>query len=1054
MLKQNTQLKFVSLNTNQATTETTNSLITSLKWNLQNLNIGNKNKIALIRANGGVDTNLYFTFCPTIRQGDYSSINSTPLIYSGIGNNNGNITAKNYYTISGNNFNELELKNYVATPQNDFTYPELDGLAPIIWYKFDDSGNIGLDTMENATMTQEGTTALPTYDTVSKIAGSGSVKFAQAQTMLKSSYNFDHITTEMTITFWIKIISYSSYGGYDSILINPQDQTKFYIYRSGSTSNFGICIFGSGYLEGIFFNGLFTGDNTWRHFTITAEKSGTKTKINSYINGVFNATYTTGTWSPLGILSLKMGHGSLSFIGNLDDMRFYNKVLTQDQISQLYNGRRLDYPIIKNEAYLPANSTANDPNIHTIPNLWCRFETGALTVNDGTENANLTNNGGATNANVSVRGNNSISLNGSTQYLSGNLNVGKKSWSIATWLYPRANDINGCVVCFGNILSANQQVSVGRGLNHTSCYAHNCLADEGYTDPYPNDINTWVHIVWTYDAITRKKAIFRNGIKQILTGADYATLEPTLTTYLAIGVLTNAAYNYNGNIDDLRIYVDKVLTQEEITRIYTGARTDYTINILPNSTNDLNINTKPNLWCKFETGALLTNDGTENANLTNNGATNAGISVRGNNSVSFNGTNQDITGSLNINNGSFTISLWTYIKAIGTGFHFFTFGNSASYNGLFYLAFRTTTRYEIGVYGIYGNTTTEVFANEVNNWVHLVITFDINTSAFYIYRNGVKLTNQYTILAVPLAINSNFQIGSMMSSGNWYNGYIDDFRVYKNKVLTVDEINRIYLNSKADYTTISEPLIGQDLSPNVWLKFDTGALTTNSGTDAITLTNNGGTNAGVAIRGNNSLSLNGSTQYLTGTIEGIANNSWSISVWLYTKASGGYYLCIGNNQVINEILILIYNQTGTSYTYGIAYYGNDSFTTSAFPNEFNNWVHIVATYNLNTRERSIYRNGVKLSVSNSLSLPLNCNNILTIGKYAAGATNFYNGYIDDLRIYTGIVLSQAQITELYQNNTFYKFPTAETKYIGTSASTGITYNFELENEDEKIISHY
>ena len=65
-----------------------------------------------------------------------------------------------------------------------------------------------------------------------------------------------------------------------------------------------------------------------------------------------------------------------------------------------------------------------------------------------------------------------------------------------------------------------------------------------------------------------------------------------------------------------------------------------------------------------------------------------------------------------------------------------------------------------------------------------------------------------------------------------------------------------------------------------------------------------------------------------------------------------------------------------------------------------------------------------------------------------------NGHMDDLRVYVGKVLSQAQITELYQNNTFYKFPTAETKYIGSSASTGITYNFELENEDEKIISHY
>ena len=102
MLKINKQRKFVSLNTTEAITETTNGLITSQKWNLQNLNIGEKNKIALTRANGGNDNNLYLTFCPTIRQGDYSSINSTPLIYSGIGNNNGNITTKIYYTISLN----------------------------------------------------------------------------------------------------------------------------------------------------------------------------------------------------------------------------------------------------------------------------------------------------------------------------------------------------------------------------------------------------------------------------------------------------------------------------------------------------------------------------------------------------------------------------------------------------------------------------------------------------------------------------------------------------------------------------------------------------------------------------------------------------------------------------------------------------------------------------------------------------------------------------------------------------------------------------------------
>jgi hypothetical protein len=55
----------------------------------------------------------------------------------------------------------------------------------------------------------------------------------------------------------------------------------------------------------------------------------------------------------------------------------------------------------------------------------------------------------------------------------------------------------------------------------------------------------------------------------------------------------------------------------------------------------------PNLLCKFDTGALLTNSGTDNITLTNtNGVTNANIYVIGNNSASFNGTNQNLKGTI------------------------------------------------------------------------------------------------------------------------------------------------------------------------------------------------------------------------------------------------------------------------------------------------------------------------------------------------------------------------------------------------------------------------
>jgi hypothetical protein len=239
-----------------------------------------------------------------------------------------------------------------------------------------------------------------------------------------------------------------------------------------------------------------------------------------------------------------------------------------------------------------------------------------------------------------------------------------------------------------------------------------------------------------------------------------------------------------------------------------------------------------------------------------------------------------------------------------------------------------------------------------------------------------------------------------------------------------------------------------DLTPNLWCKFDTGALLTNDGTDVITLVNNGtATNAGLAVRGNNSLSLNGTTQYLSGTIEGFANNSISVSVWIYPK-SGGHFFNVGNVGSIGTLFMIQY------YTskYLTSFWGTSSTSTDTFADDLNKWVHIVATYNLNTRERNLYRNGVKLNVSNPLSDPCICNNVLTIGKYGGASSDYFNGYMDDLRVFTGIVLSQAQITELYAGNPYYNFPTALTRYNTNPINT--SYQFEVKDEEQKIISHY
>jgi len=151
----------------------------------------------------------------------------------------------------------------------------------------------------------------------------------------------------------------------------------------------------------------------------------------------------------------------------------------------------------------------------------------------------------------------------------------------------------------------------------------------------------------------------------------------------------------------------------------------------------------PNLWCKFDTGAILTNSGTDNITLTNiNGVTNANIYVIGNNSASFNGTNQYLTGTnLNLTGfGSFSISVWIYLKVVNAGAYniicqFYKTG------GLFWINFQNSYKYEFGMAG-FNIVTNSTYQNDLNNWVHLVATYNYLTKQVLLYRNGVYYLQQ------------------------------------------------------------------------------------------------------------------------------------------------------------------------------------------------------------------------------------------------------------------------------------------------------------------------
>ncbi|HOI04987.1 MAG TPA: LamG domain-containing protein, partial [Candidatus Woesebacteria bacterium] len=87
--------------------------------------------------------------------------------------------------------------------------------------------------------------------------------------------------------------------------------------------------------------------------------------------------------------------------------------------------------------------------------------------------------------------------------------------------------------------------------------------DKNATDSQVHELNRWYHFVGTYDGANIK--IYKDGK---LVGTTPATGNLAVSDVTAkIGTYQGTNYNFNGQIDDVRIY-NYALTQEQIKLLY------------------------------------------------------------------------------------------------------------------------------------------------------------------------------------------------------------------------------------------------------------------------------------------------------------------------------------------------------------------------------------------------------------------------------------------------------------------------------------------------------
>ena len=210
------------------------------------------------------------------------------------------------------NYNNIVTSGLVLNVDTSFvaSYP----VSGTSWYDLSGSGNTG--TLVNG----------PTFNT------NGWINFDGVDDRVTLGYSPTLINTSITQEAWVNATSFI-YGWHGIISNMPEWGTGFSL-QIGTTQRIAAMV------SGVYLTTSWTPKtNTWYHIVATHRSSDTLNSL--YVNGVLENTttrsisYTTSAQTTIGVFYTS---NSLHFLGNMTNVRSYNRALSQSEVLQNYYG--------------------------------------------------------------------------------------------------------------------------------------------------------------------------------------------------------------------------------------------------------------------------------------------------------------------------------------------------------------------------------------------------------------------------------------------------------------------------------------------------------------------------------------------------------------------------------------------------------------------------------------------------------------------------------------------------------------------------------------------
>jgi len=337
-------------------------------------------------------------------------------------------------------------------------------------------------------------------------------------------------------------------------------------------------------------------ENTWSHVAMTASGSGGST-VKIYVNGVEvtngtedvnSVTFDAGSGVFLGIRhSLSASH---AFNGSIDDARIYNRALSADEISRLYN--------LGATTHIGVTLNTNPDLVNGLVGHWT-FDGAKMFSNIGDSsgagrNGNLS--GQAATTTIIGRVGQALYFDGVNDFVKVPSSTAfdfasTGGFSYFTWFKKdtACSSPEGTTEVFANRFGSDHAVRTwwfGCATNGSTLSTlsidifQSASGPEAYlqTESSIND-GAWHHGGWVYDGSANEARLYLDGVLQDSTATTF-TGSFNVANPICIGSYgTNCngkldgggAYEADGSFDDVRAY-NRALSASEIQRLYQLGR--------------------------------------------------------------------------------------------------------------------------------------------------------------------------------------------------------------------------------------------------------------------------------------------------------------------------------------------------------------------------------------------------------------------------------------------------------------------------------------------------